>query len=89
VCADSKDFEVKLIESLMESSKDTLLKMFRVFMVNILSTLNLLNCFQMPAIYTGLNDCKIVEHEAWKEIDKYIQESHVRYSQALRTGIYA
>lgn len=88
VCGDSYDFEKIEVKSLMEEYGDSLLKMFNVFMVNTLSTLNILNYFQMPEIHSEINAGMIERLPAWDEIASYMQTSHILYSQALKNGTY-
>jgi hypothetical protein len=89
VCSDScNGYEIQLIESLMKNFGESLLKMFRVFMTNVLSTLNLLNYFQMPEIHTKIETYIIEGHESWGDIAMYMQESQKRYMSALKKGVY-
>lgn len=88
VCGDSYDLEKEHIKSFMEVFGDSLLTMFRVFMGNTLTTLNLLNYFHMPEIHSEINANAIERHPSWDEIAKCVEGSHGRYLQALEKGVY-
>lgn len=88
VCGDSYNLEKKMIESLLECFGDALLKMFRVFMGNSLSTLNTLNYFKLPEIFSKIDVTAVEKHPAWEEVSKFMEESHNIYSRALKSGVY-
>ncbi|MDA3884702.1 MAG: hypothetical protein PF638_03820 [Candidatus Delongbacteria bacterium] len=89
VCSDSNRLESELITGLLGSFKEVLTKMIGAHIINIIGTLTLLNKFDLKEINTNFakND-DFKEHDSWKEIDKFINESIIKYDDALKTGNY-
>jgi len=89
VCGDSDNLEINLVEDLLVNKNEDITAMFRGFMVNILSILNLLNQFGVSEIITDLSlKYNIEAHEAWKEIDRLMKNSFIKYSEGLKTNNY-
>jgi len=88
VCGDSNNLEKVMIQNLLNTFGDSILKLFRAFMVNSLSTLNILNYFNLPDIRSEIDATAVEGHPSWEEVAKYMEESNMRYSEAMRSGIY-
>jgi hypothetical protein len=88
VCGDSYDLEKKMIQDLLKCFEDSILIMFRVFMVNSLSTLNTLNYFNLPDIHSEIDVTAVEGHPSWKEVSQYMEESNKKYLEAMQSGIY-
>lgn len=89
VCNDSLNFESKLIEGLLDAHSDTLAKLFRVYMNNILSVLLIVNEFDIEQLHTSISfEAEFKENNIWKDILEYINESEEKYEEALKSGKY-
>jgi hypothetical protein len=88
VCSDSNQFEIKLVESILDSSEHIIKSLFRVFYVNIFCVINLLNKFHIDSIFTPIAPDVIEGHSSWKEIQELIDLSATKYSEALKNRVY-
>lgn len=89
VCGDSDLFEIQLIEDLLKETSEVLNKMFRVFIVNIMGILNLLNNFNIPEIRTNFSkENNIEQHLTWIEIKELMDKSIEKYSEGIKNMEY-
>ena len=89
VCNDSLIHESNLIETILDTQKDTISKLFRAYMNNIISILLLLNEFEIDNLNTYISfEDKFKENKVWKDIEKFIKKSELKFNNALLTGKY-
>lgn len=89
VCNDSLAHESKLVEAILTTQKDTIRKLFTFYMNNIISILLLINEFDMKNISSYISsENEFKKNCIWKEIEKFMDNSELKYKEALLTGKY-
>jgi len=89
VCSDSFGLETKLIEVVIEENSKTVSNLFRSYMNNLISTMLVLNEFNIDKIYFNIsNEKDFKKNEIWKEINEHMIASELKYKNSLHLGKY-
>lgn len=89
VCNDSMQMEEKLIDNLIEANADTLVKMYRAYMNNIVSILLLLNEFGLENLVLTISfEDQFKNTDIWQKIEEFMNKSKINYQNAMKTGEY-
>ena len=90
VCGDSFNYELCMIEHIVEDMSEHILTVYRVHSINAFEILELLNLFNIQEISTNFNLSDDLKNlDSWKEIENYIQESKTLYKLGVKSGAYA
>lgn len=89
VCSDSFGMESKLIDVVIEENSETVSNLFHSYMNNLISTMLVLNEFNIDMIYFNIsNEKEFKKNEIWKEVNEHMIASKLKYINSLRIGIY-
>jgi hypothetical protein len=89
VNSQSESMELKMIETLIETNRDTLSKMSRIYMNNLVSCMLMLNEFEISKLSFDISyEKEFKKSKVWLEINQLIMNSKSKYENAILTGKY-
>lgn len=89
ICNDSFALEAELIDVIIEENSETLSNLFRLYMNNLISVIILLNEFKIDKIFIDISfETEFKKNDIWRQINKYMTESEMKYKSAIRLGRY-
>ncbi len=89
VCCDSAELERQLVEVVLDRESETITKMFRVVVASAVSTILLLNRFDVPKIRLDVSfEESFLSTDIWDEIATKMKMSEEKYKVAVSSGKY-
>jgi hypothetical protein len=89
ICGDSGQFEIKLIEIIINENHSVLNRLFKITAFYAFELLELVNKFLIEELSVITpKRLAIRDQPAWAEIENLIVKSKIRYEKALQTGKY-